>query len=321
MICPACENTIPDHLERCPICGMLFTSTGLALDPTPLGFEEDETTTLELPSDLARPVATPGEPGRYAILRRLGSGGMGVVYKVYDHKMERLVAVKRLNPQREKRGGILRFFSEAKAIARLNHPGIVSIFDIVEDRRGFFIVMELVRGISLRMWVKKHGALPPSVGAPILRQVAEALRYAHGRSIVHRDVKPGNILIGRGCVPKIVDFGVAVIGDDPSGTRAGRVAGTRGYIAPEVRWNRGQADPRADIYSFGMTALEIFSGVKPWLAKEYPSFASEFILYATRENPNDRFQNMEALLEAWEDVAERCSKDSGEVPAHVQRIL
>ncbi|MHC5038575.1 MAG: protein kinase domain-containing protein, partial [Planctomycetota bacterium] len=276
----------------------------------------------ELPTEAPQSLATPGEPGRYAILRRLGSGGMGVVYKVYDHKMERLVAVKRLNPQREKRGGILRFFTEAKAIARLNHPNIVSIFDIVEDRRGFFIVMELVRGLSVRMWVKRHGPLPKSLGVQILRQVAEALCYAHRQNIIHRDVKPGNILIGKGYVPKIVDFGVAVIGDTgPSKANPRRIAGTRGYIAPEARWSQGKVDPRADVYSFGMTVLEAFAGIKPWMVREYPDFIADFILQATRENPKDRFQSMEELLKCWDDIENACKTPEDPVPESVRNLI
>jgi len=300
---------------------MAFTRSGFLLDESTLSGAEEETTWPDLPSMPPKNLATPGEPGRYAIIRRLGSGGMGVVYKVYDHKMERFVAVKRLNPKREKMGGVVRFFTEAKAIARLNHPNIVQIYDIVEDRRGFFIVMEIVRGISLRMWVKKYGSLPPSASFPLMRQVAEALAYAHRRNIVHRDVKPGNILVGRGFIPKIVDFGVAVLVDDNPLDAPRRVAGTRGYMAPEARWCGGMVDARADVYSFGMTVLEVFSGLKPWKAKEYPKHVSEFILQATRENAGDRYQSMEDLMQAWDRLVEGYAGEGGEVHETVQRVL
>jgi serine/threonine protein kinase len=300
---------------------MLFSGSGIVVEEPSLSRSEEETTWPELPSEPPKSLATRGEPGRYAIIRRLGSGGMGVVYKVYDHKMERFVAVKRLNPKREKMGGIVRFFTEAKAIARLNHPNIVHIYDIVEDRRGFFIVMEIVRGISLRMWIKKYGPPPAPQAFSILLAVAESLAYAHKREIIHRDVKPGNILIGRGFIPKIVDFGVAVIGDDASKSGHRRVAGTRGYMAPEARWCRGTVDPRADIYSFGMTVLETFSGLKPWKAREYPAPVSDFILRATRENPADRFPTMEALLEAWSELEARCTSHGRKVPERIQRAL
>lgn len=299
---------------------MHFTSAGYAQDETTASpWDEDATETeIEVPG---RPRATRGEPGRYAILRRLGSGGMGVVYKAYDHKMERLVAVKRLNPHRERQGGIARFFNEAKAIARLNHPNIVSIYDIVEDRRGFFIVMEMVRGISLRMWIKRHGALSRRTGLALLRQVAEALRYAHRQGIVHRDVKPGNILVSRGFIPKLVDFGVAMIGEEDRGSGRRRVAGTRGYLAPEARWNRGAVDARADIYSFGMTVLQTFSGQKPWMVQKYPAFVSDLILTATRENPRDRYKTLDDLLEDWETLETACADEPEETPEAVRDLL
>ncbi|GEM_PF-2757854 len=299
---------------------MSFAGESLSLDDSTLTPWE-ETAPIDLPTTVEKPLATRGEPGRYAILRRLGSGGMGVVYKAYDHKMERLVAVKRLNPSREGEGGIARFFNEAKAIAQLNHPNIVSIYDIVEDRRGFFIVMELVRGISLRMWVKRHGPVPRSVGLDILRQVAEALAYAHRRDIIHRDVKPGNILIGRDCLPKIVDFGVAMIGGKPPVDVRRRVAGTRGYMAPEARWNRSRVDTRADVYSFGMTALQAFAGTKPWLVHKYPPFIADVILRATRENPKDRYAHMRELLDDWTRLEEETDRKNETIPDAVRKAL
>jgi hypothetical protein len=298
---------------------MAFGGSEIAIEDTVTAREEHPA--LELPTAPPRTPATPGEPGRYVILRRLGSGGMGVVYKVFDHKMERFVAVKRLNPRREKADGALPFFNEAKAIARLNHPNIVAIYDIVEDRRGHFIVMEIVPGLSVRLWVKRHGPLAPVPGAAILRQIAEALCYAHRHGIVHRDVKPGNILVGRGLVPKIVDFGVAVVGEEASRTASGRIAGTRGYMAPEVRWNRGAVDPRADVYSFGMTVLEAFAGAKPWLVHRYPPLVADFVMRATRENPKDRFPSMVEALEDWRRIEASVQGQKESVPEAVLRAV
>jgi serine/threonine protein kinase len=273
------------------------------------------------PKEEMRQLLSPGEPGRYTVLRKIGSGGMGTVYNTYDHKIERFAAMKRLSPDRADLGGIKRFFNEAKAIARLNHPNIVTIFDINEDKRGFFILMEYVRGLSMRVWVRKWGPIPPVMGLGMIHQVAQALRYAHRQGVIHRDIKPGNILVAQGLHPKLVDFGVALIGTEEGEPGRRRIAGTHGYMAPEQRWKGRPADERSDIYAFAQTTAEILVGQKPWLIKKMPPEIEPFVLRGTAENPKKRFANMGEVIEAVEELMEHFSGMDETVPESVnQRI-
>jgi serine/threonine protein kinase len=331
MICPGCERTILDFQLSCPNCGMIFSRE----IPMPLFGPNDiepqeEATSQETETELAKPPdeggpveaprhgLTPGEPGRYTVLRKIGSGGMGTVYKIYDHKIERFSAMKRLSPDRADPNGIQRFFIEAKAIAKLSHPNIVTIFDINEDSRGFFILMEYIRGISLRAWVRRFGALAPALGLDILRQVADSLACAHRSGVIHRDVKPSNILVAQKLHPKLLDFGVALIaGEEARSGGRRRVAGTQGYMAPEQRWKGRPADERSDVYAFCMTLVEVMVGQKPWLVRRVPPELEDFVRKGTQQDPRRRFQNMDEVLDALDDLLEHFTEEEEEVPAPI----
>ncbi len=286
------------------------TATGMHEIPVKPGAEEE-----------LRQSLSPGEPGRYTVLRKIGSGGMGTVFKIYDHKLERIAAMKRLSPERADLTGVRRFFNEAKAIAKLNHPNIVTIFDINEDSRGFFILMEYVRGISMRAWVRRHGAIPPGLALSMIRQVADALHYAHRRGVIHRDVKPGNILVIEGLQPKLLDFGVALIGGGEGDPMKRRVAGTQGYMAPEQRWKGRPADVRSDIYAFSMTVVEIMVGMKPWLVQKMPPEIEGFVARGAAENPDARYGSMTEVMEALDGMIEHFTDSEGPVPDAVAARL
>ncbi|HEX8796738.1 MAG TPA: protein kinase [Polyangiaceae bacterium] len=198
-------------------------------------------------------------PDRFVIKGILGRGGMGVVFEVHDKQLNRDVAVKLLPSETfgdpQMRG---RFMREARAAGTLDHPGIVTVHDV--DVEAGFIVMELVRGESLHERLKREKRLPPAEVRRIGTELLRALSAAHAASIVHRDVKPANILIDGFGMVKLVDFGVASFGDSDL-TSTGMRIGTPSYMAPEQLRGR-TSDPRADVYSVGATLFEAATGVK-----------------------------------------------------------
>jgi len=202
--------------------------------------------------------------GSYRLQRELGRGAMGVVYEAVQVGLGRRVALKVL-PRAQGIVGTARerFRREAEATASLRHPGIVPIYDIGEDRGVLYFAMELVEGRSLRAAFDQDGRLVPSVAAELGRQIAEALACAHGAGIVHRDVKPDNVLLRGDGRPVLTDFGLARRGQDVALTRAGTIVGTPLYMSPEQALGE-PCDARTDIYSLGVTLYEALSGRAPF---------------------------------------------------------
>ena len=204
--------------------------------------------------------------GRYRLTELLGQGGMARIYRGHDNQLDRDVAVKILRPEygRDPDFGA-RFRHEAQAAASLNHPNIVSVYDYGHDTAGPFIVMELVDGEDLASIVKRSGALPPRQAARIAAETARALHAAHQRGIVHRDVKPGNVMIDRDGRVKVADFGIARAIAEAQMTLPGTTLGSVHYFSPEQA--RGdQATPSSDIYSLGIVLYELLTGHRPWEA-------------------------------------------------------
>jgi eukaryotic-like serine/threonine-protein kinase len=195
--------------------------------------------------------------GRYRVLRHLGSGGMASVLLCRDERLDREVAVKRLHA--DSPGDVeRRFVREAKLGASLNHPNLVSVFDTATDEEGVLIVMEYVEGEALARTLKR-GPLPPDRVASMVRDVGSALDHAHAQGVVHRDVKPGNVLLRRDGVTKLVDLGIATAQDHTRLTHSGMVLGTAAYMAPEQL--EGDETTRAtDIYALGVVAYEALTG-------------------------------------------------------------
>ena len=211
----------------------------------------------------------------YKILEKLGEGGMGVVYKALDTKLNRAVALKFL-PRRLTADNTekLRFAQEAQLAATLNHPNICTIYDIAEHDGEMFIAMELVDGQTLR---EKKGAISFKQAIDIGIQIADGLAAAHDKGIVHRDIKPENIMIRKDGIAQIMDFGLAKLRGNVSRlTKEGSTVGTAGYMSPEQV--QGQdADHRSDIFSFGVVLFELFTGQTPFKGVHETALAYEIV--------------------------------------------
>jgi eukaryotic-like serine/threonine-protein kinase len=259
--------------------------------------------------------------GRYRIQRKLGAGGMADVYLAEDQELGRRVAIKILNGRHANDDQFIeRFRREAKNAAALNHPNIVSIYDRGEAEDTYYIAMEFLDGRTLKELIVSRGAAPINVAIEYARQILSALRFAHRHGIVHRDIKPHNVLVdGEGRV-KVTDFGIARAGTSQM-TEAGSIVGTAQYLSPEQA--RGtEVDPRSDLYSLGIVLYELLTGKTPFdgetpveiamkhlstapkppskLRPDIPPELDMVVLRALAKNPDDRYQSadeMEADLE------------------------
>lgn len=199
---------------------------------------------------------------RYEILGRIGSGGMSVVYKAKCHTLDRLVAIKVLKEEfASDENFVSKFKMEAQAAARLSHPNIVNVYDVVDEGNLHYIVMELIEGITLKSYIEKRGFLENKEAIGIAIQVAQGIAAAHEQHIIHRDIKPQNMIISRDGNVKVADFGIAraVSSQTMNATAVGSVH----YISPEQA-RGGYCDERSDIYSFGITMYEMVTGRVPF---------------------------------------------------------
>jgi serine/threonine-protein kinase len=213
--------------------------------------------------------------GRYELKDRLGFGGMSTVHLAFDKRLERRVAVKLLAEHlAEDPTFVSRFQREAQAAARLIHPNIVQVFDSGQDERTgqYFIVMEYIEGQSCAEILRDDGWIEVDEAVAIIEQACEGLHYAHRHGVVHRDVKPGNLLRSRDGEVKLADFGIAKATEQSSITQVGSVLGTAAYLAPEQA--RGEeAGPRADLYALGVVTYQLISGRLPYEAASLTELA------------------------------------------------
>jgi eukaryotic-like serine/threonine-protein kinase len=206
--------------------------------------------------------------GRYRLFRRIGSGAMGVVWEGHDERLNRPVAVKKLllHPDllpRKAADAVARCLREGRIAARLNHPNAIAVFDVVDEDDVPCLVMEYLPSRSLAMVMAEEGTLPPVEAAGIGAQVATALTAAHAAGIVHRDITPGNVLIGEDGSVKITDFGISRAIDDVTVTRTGMFAGTPAYMAPEVALG-ADPTPASDVFALGSTLYTAVEGEPPF---------------------------------------------------------
>jgi eukaryotic-like serine/threonine-protein kinase len=254
--------------------------------------------------------------GRYRIQRKLGAGGMADVYLAEDQELGRRVAIKILNSRHGNDDQFIeRFRREAKNAAALNHQNIVSIYDRGEAEDTYYIAMEYLDGRTLKELIVGRGAAPINVAIEYARQILLALRFAHRHGIVHRDIKPHNVLVdGEGRV-KVTDFGIARAGTSQM-TETGSIVGTAQYLSPEQA-RGGEVDPRSDLYSLGVVLYELLTGKTPFdgetpveiamkhlsntpqppskLRPDVPPELDMVVLRALAKNPNDRYQSAEEM--------------------------
>lgn len=253
---------------------------------------------------------------RYEILEKIGAGGMSDVYKAKDHILDREVAVKVLKAEfAEDVTFVTKFRSEAQSAARLEHPNIVNIYDVGSENGMYYIVMEYVEGITLKTYVEKKGRLNFKEAISIAIQVGRGIEAAHNKNIIHRDIKPQNIIISTEGKVKVTDFGIARAAT--SNTIHADVMGSVHYASPEQARN-GYVDARSDIYSLGIVMYEMVTGRVPFdgdstvavaiqhlqeemvapsaYAADLPISLEKIILKATMKNPDRRYSNMEDLL-------------------------
>ena len=259
---------------------------------------------------------------RYEILEVIGTGGMAVVYKAMCHRLNRYVAVKILRDELANDEEFRqRFQTEAQAVAMLSHPNIVSVYDVSHSDDVEYIVMELIEGVTLMQYMKKKGALGWKEALHFAVQISKALEHAHEKGIVHRDIKPQNIMILKDGTIKVADFGIAAL-ESAQEKKSDQTVGSVHYIAPEQA--RGeQPDPRSDIYSLGVVLYEMLTGKMPYdgdtaeqvalkhitghavppqeLNPDIPEELAEITLKAMNADINARYQSASELLHDLED--------------------
>ena len=215
--------------------------------------------------------------GGYEILSELGHGGMGVVYRARQAGLGRIVALKVLHEKlAQNREFVLRFLREARSIAALEHPGIVTVYDVGDSEGTYYFAMQLLEGETLSDRIRRKGALPPDEAASLTAQVADALGFAHAVGIVHRDVKPENIVVlpeGRAI---LTDFGIAWDSSDTRLTQAGKSVGSPAYMSPEQISGR-TADHRSDLYSLGVVFFQALAGRPPFEGDSAVSIAYQHV--------------------------------------------
>ncbi|HVF86182.1 MAG TPA: protein kinase [Pyrinomonadaceae bacterium] len=250
--------------------------------------------------------------GSYRIERKLGEGGMGAVYMGTDMMLEREVAIKALRPDLASQPPVVeRFRSEAVTLAKLNHPNIATLYSFFRQGDEFFMVLEYVRGVTLHQLITSQGALPPEQALRLFRQMLDGIHHAHNSGIIHRDIKPGNVMLTENGTLKVLDFGIARILGAARMTKAGHLVGTVEYMSPEQV--RGlEMDARSDIYALGVLLYEMLTGRVPFLIENefelmkaqieqqpppprelnpaIPPEVEAVILRALAKDPNERYQ-------------------------------
>ncbi|MCY2987639.1 MAG: serine/threonine-protein kinase [Planctomycetota bacterium] len=228
--------------------------------------------------------------GQYQLLERIGQGGMGTVYKAHHTRLKRPVAIKLLPTGRTRDPqAVARFQGEMEAVGRLDHPNLVRAHDAGEAEGQHFLAMEYLDGIDLARLVRSSGPLPITDACEAIRQAAIGLQYAHHHGLVHRDVKPSNLMRTAGGVIKVLDLGLARLSSDQPGadqmTETGQVLGTGDYISPEQGQDARHADARSDIYSLGCTLHFLLAGRAPFASPEHSTFAKKVVAHTEQPIP------------------------------------
>jgi len=307
-ICKECQKPLPQNAPEglCPEC---LAHVALGSEPAVPG--------TRVPPG---PAALAAQFPQLEILELLGMGGMGMVYKGRQPKLDRLVALKILPIASMPDASFAeRFEREAKALAKLNHPGIVAVYDFGQTNEYYYFIMEYVDGMNLRQLIQAK-TLQPRQALELVTQICTALQFAHDEKIVHRDIKPENILITKKGQVKIADFGLAkLMGGQPDTalTASQMVMGTMNYMAPEQRENTKDVDHRADIYSLGVVFYEMLTGEVPMGRFDAPSKKvridvrlDEVVLHALEREPARRYQHVSEVKSNVENITSTMPKEN-----------
>jgi predicted Ser/Thr protein kinase len=309
--CRQCQLPLAPNAPEglCPAC---LAKVALGIEPA----DPDSTINVNPLAEAMPGTRVPPAPVELAaqfphleILELLGVGGMGMVYKARQPRLDRLVALKILPiASMPDLSFAERFEREAKALARLNHPGIVTLYDFGQTREYYYFMMEFVDGMNLRQLIRAK-TLEPRQALELVMQICTALQIAHDEKIVHRDIKPENILITKKGHVKIADFGLAkLLGGQPDTalTASQMTMGTFNYMAPEQRENAQKVDHRADIYSLGVVFYEMLTGEVPMGRFDPPSKKvqvdvrlDEVVLKTLEREPERRYQHAARLRAMW----------------------
>jgi serine/threonine-protein kinase len=322
--CPACHTPLPEEAQFCLRCGVA-TPTDPGVPP------RTATTGMVEVAQVKKALA-----GRYQIERVLGEGGMATVYLAHDQKHNRKVAVKVMRPELAATLGADRFLREVQVAAQLSHPHILPMHDSGEANGVLYYVMPYVEGETLKEHIARQGQLSVSETMRLGREVAEALAYAHTRGIIHRDIKPGNILLQSGHA-LVADFGIArALGDEGEVlTKTGLAVGTPQYMAPEQATGEREVDGRADLYALGAVMYEMMAGEPPFtgpnaraiitrsLTEEprslttsragFPAVVNSAVMKALAKSPSDRYANAGEMVGALDRAVEGTRSGTGEV--------
>ncbi len=249
---------------RCPACGLVRAVNGHGAETGPLPPLADDASAVTLSG--GRRSMEGRAPAGYELLDELGRGGMGVVYRARQVRLERAVALKMiLSGGHASASERERFRTEAEAIARLQHPNIVQIYEVGEHEGLPFFSLELCPGGSLARKLGE-GPLPPKEAAALAEKLSRAMQAAHAKGVVHRDLKPGNVLMAEDGTPKVTDFGLAKKMEEAGKTVTGAVMGTPSYVAPEQAEGRKDVGPAADVYALGAILYQCLTGRPPFKA-------------------------------------------------------
>jgi serine/threonine protein kinase len=269
--------------------------------------------------------------GRYLLVDPIGEGGMAMVYRGFDQRLQVWRAVKVLNPKYGKSKKIkARFDTEAQTMAILDHPNIVSVYDVGSIGEISYIVMELVEGGTLVDWLERYGAMPPRLALNATIQICHGIEAAHERGVIHRDIKPHNVLITVDGTCRITDFGIARVGEsDHSLTKTGAVMGTWGFMAPEQRSDAKNVDERADLYAIAATLYTLVTNRIPMdlfaadrdksVMAGVPDALFDVLLKSTDYDKERRYPTVAGLREALEEVRDHLPADPVNTPPLASR--
>ncbi len=304
MKCPKCNSENTADAKFCLSCGEPLTRKTIAVGVIPAQQAEERLVIGK----------------NYEVEKKLGEGGMGIVYKAVHNLSGQEVAIKMLPPELSQDEGIrTRFINEARLLAKLDHPNIVTLYNFLEEDQRFYLIMQFVKGKTLEEYIKEKGKLSVDEAVEIFSQVCDALGYAHNLGVIHRDIKPANIMITPDMRVKVMDFGIAKLTGGTKLTATGIAVGTVWYMSPE-QIRGAELDARSDLYALGITLYEALTGRVPFnsesdyevrkshvelnppsplsLDSSLPQAVDTVLMKVLAKNPADRYQNAEEFKKA-----------------------